>query len=162
MKPFSRKQESPAPPNPPRVESFELDHTKVKAPYVRKASVMTGPKGDAVTKFDLRFTQPNAMAVPTAAIHTLEHLLAGYMREELEGIIDLSPMGCRTGFYMIVWGRPESRNVAEALRKSLEKVVEAREVPATDETSCGNFRDHSLFSAQAYARLVLEDMIESW
>ncbi len=145
-----------------KIESFELDHTKVKAPYVRKAAISRGKKGDIVTKFDLRFTQPNKMVITTAAIHTLEHLLAGYMREEMEGIIDISPMGCRTGFYMICWGEPESRNVAASLRKSLEKVMETKEIPGAFEVSCGNYRDHSLPGAKEYTELVLREMIDSW
>jgi len=145
-----------------RVESFELDHTKVKAPYVRKAAESKGKKGDVVSKFDLRFTQPNEAFISTAAIHTLEHLLAGYMREEMEGIIDISPMGCRTGFYMICWGNPESRNVAQALRNSLEKIMRTSEVPAARIESCGNYKDHSLQDAKECADLVLGDMIDSW
>ena len=84
-----------------KVESFKLDHTKVKAPYVRKCCVLDGKSGDKVSKFDLRFLQPNVEAFGTASIHGLEHLLATYLREELEGLIDLSPMGCRTGFYLL-------------------------------------------------------------
>jgi len=145
-----------------KVESFELDHTKVKAPYVRKAAEAKGEKGDVVSKFDLRFTQPNEVFISTAAIHTIEHLLAGYMREEMKGIIDISPMGCRTGFYMICWGNPESRNVAQALRNSLERIIETSEVPAARIESCGNYRDHSLQEAKECVELVLEDMIDSW
>ena len=63
-----------------KVESFTMDHTKVKAPFVRKCGLLTGEKGDKVSKFDLRFMQPNEAAIPTAALHALEHLLAGYLR----------------------------------------------------------------------------------
>ena len=80
-----------------KVESFKLDHNKVKAPFVRKCCVLDGKMGDKVSKFDLRFLQPNKEAFGTAAMHGLEHLLATYLREELDGLIDLSPMGCRTG-----------------------------------------------------------------
>ena len=86
-----------------KVESFELDHTKVKAPYVRKAGE-DERNGVKITKFDLRFLQPNEKEMPTGAIHTIEHFLATFMREKMDGIIDISPMGCRTGFYMIAWG----------------------------------------------------------
>ena len=91
-----------------KVESFKLDHNKVKAPYVRKCCVLDGKSGDKVSKFDLRFLQPNVEAFGTGAIHGLEHLLATYLREELDNIIDLSPMGCRTGFYLIMWGDVEA------------------------------------------------------
>ena len=137
------------------VESFTMDHTQVKAPFVRKCGVLTGPNGDVVTKFDLRFMQPNKDAIPTAALHALEHLLAGYLRDEVENVIDLSPMGCRTGFYFIVWGQPSIEQITLALKKSLQRVVESTEVPAANEVQCGNYRDLSLFGAQEYAKLVL-------
>ena len=63
-----------------RLESFELDHTRVRAPYVRLAARYVGPRGDVVTKYDLRLVQPNRAEIPTAALHTMEHLLAGYLR----------------------------------------------------------------------------------
>lgn len=140
------------------VESFTMDHTQVKAPFVRKCGVLTGPNGDVVTKFDLRFMQPNKDAIPTAALHALEHLLAGYMRDEVENVIDLSPMGCRTGFYFIVWGQPSIEQITLALKKSLQRVVESTEVPAANEVQCGNYRDLSLFGAQEYAKLVLNSL----
>lgn len=59
-----------------KVESFELDHRIVKAPYIRKCCLLQGEKGDKVTKFDIRFLQPNKEAFGTAAMHGLEHLLA--------------------------------------------------------------------------------------
>ena len=71
-----------------KVESFELDHRKVKAPYIRKCCTLNGPQGDYVTKFDIRFLQPNKEAFGTAAMHGLEHLLATYLREELDDDID--------------------------------------------------------------------------
>lgn len=76
------------------VDSFNLDHTKVTAPFVRLASEKTGRKGDIVSKYDVRFCQPNKEFMPTGAIHTLEHLVAEYIRDELPRIvIDFSPMG---------------------------------------------------------------------
>ena len=63
-----------------KVESFELDHRKVKAPYVRKCCVLNGEKGDKISKFDLRFLQPNKESFGTAAMHGLEHLLAHQIR----------------------------------------------------------------------------------
>ncbi|GKX66864.1 S-ribosylhomocysteine lyase [Inconstantimicrobium mannanitabidum] len=139
-----------------KVESFQLDHRKVKAPYVRKCCVLQGPKGDSVTKFDLRFCQPNKESIPTAAIHALEHLLANYLREDVEGIIDLSPMGCRTGFYISLFGDREPSELKAALEKALGKVLEAKEVPAANDLQCGNYRDLSLFGAKEYAKEVLD------
>ncbi len=139
-----------------KVESFELDHRKVKAPYVRKCCVLNGEKGDKVTKFDLRFLQPNLEAFGTAAMHALEHILAHELRCELEGIIDLSPMGCRTGFYLSLFGDRQPEEIKEALEKSLKKALDYKEVPAANEIQCGNYRDLSLFGAKEYAKKALD------
>ena len=139
-----------------KVESFELDHRKVKAPYIRKCCVLDGEKGDQVTKFDIRFLQPNVEAFGTAAMHGLEHLLAHELRNELDGIIDLSPMGCRTGFYLSLWGNREQIEIKEALEKSLKVVLEAKEIPAANEIQCGNYKDLSLSGAKEYAKEALQ------
>ena len=139
-----------------KVESFELDHRIVKAPYIRKCCLLTGKKGDSVTKFDIRFLQPNKEAFGTAAMHGLEHLLAHELRSRLEGIIDLSPMGCRTGFYLSIWGDREVSEIKEALELSLKEVLKATEIPAANEIQCGNYRDLSLFGAKEYAKEALQ------
>ena len=139
-----------------KVESFELDHNLVKAPYVRVAGVEKNDKGSTVQKYDLRFLQPNQDALPTGALHTLEHLLATYLRDELDGIIDISPMGCRTGFYLIKWEEDSPEVVVEALEKTLQRILDTEEVPGVSQISCGNYKDHSLFSAKEYAKNVLE------
>ena len=140
-----------------KVESFKLDHTKVKAPYVRKCCVLDGKNGDKVTKFDLRFLQPNVEAFGTAALHGLEHLLATYLRETMDDIIDLSPMGCRTGYYLIMWGDVEPTYVKEGLEKALEMVLNTDEIPAATAVECGNYRDLSLFGAKEYAKKALDE-----
>jgi len=140
------------------VESFTLDHTKVKAPYVRNCGRITTPKGDVILKFDLRFTQPNEDIMPTGAVHALEHLLAGFMRQELTDIVDLSPMGCRTGFYLIKVGETSIEEVKQALISSLRRVLTATEVPAANAVQCGNYRDMSLEQAKKYAQQVLENL----
>lgn len=113
----------------PVVESFTLDHNKVIAPYVRVAGNEKHALGSVVEKYDLRLLQPNVDAIPTAALHTLEHLLAFGLREELDGVIDISPMGCRTGFYLILWDNRDPKTIARALTRVLERVVDATDVP---------------------------------
>lgn len=140
------------------VESFTMDHTKVKAPFVRKCGRIQTPKGDIISKFDLRFTQPNKEAIPTGALHAIEHLMAGFIREELSDVVDLSPMGCRTGFYLILVGDIDQERVLKALINSLKKVLEADKIPAVNEIQCGNYRDMSLFGAKEYAKGVLEKL----
>lgn len=135
------------------VDSFNLDHTKVTAPFVRLASRKTGEKGDVVSKFDIRFCQPNKEFMPTGAIHTLEHLIAEYIRDEMNNVIDLSPMGCRTGFYFTVFGEQDEEEITKHLLNVLKKVaVWDKEIPATNEIECGNYRDHDLEGAKLYAK----------
>jgi S-ribosylhomocysteine lyase len=144
------------------VESFTLDHTAVRAPYVRLIGVERGPKGDAISNFDVRFVQPNEGEIPTAGLHTIEHLLASLMRDRMDGIIDMSPFGCRTGFHLITWGEPEIATIVDAVRSSLEAIAEEitwDQVPAVSAVECGNYRDHSLHSAREWSRLILEQGI---
>ncbi|MGL4873958.1 MAG: S-ribosylhomocysteine lyase [Clostridium sp.] len=139
-----------------KVESFELDHRLVKAPYIRKCCTLNGEKGDVVTKFDIRFLQPNEDSFGTAAMHGLEHLLAHFLRDSIEGIIDFSPMGCRTGFYLSIWGDREAKEIKDAVEDGLKKVLEATEIPANNPIQCGNYKDLSLFGAKEYAKIALE------
>ena len=138
------------------VESFTLDHRKVVAPYIRTCCSLQGKNGDIVTKFDLRFTQPNQEFMPTDAIHGLEHLLAHYIRDEDLQVIDLSPMGCRTGFYLSVWGDIQPAKIKIALENALNRALEATEISAANEIECGNYRDLSLPGAHQFAKQVLE------
>ncbi|ANZ61029.1 S-ribosylhomocysteine lyase [Secundilactobacillus paracollinoides] len=145
-----------------KVESFELDHTKVKAPYVRLIKVEKGPSGDEISNFDLRLVQPNQNAIPTAGLHTIEHLLAGLLRDRMDGVIDCSPFGCRTGFHLITWGTPSTTEVAKALKSSLEQIandIKWEDVPGTTIESCGNYKDHSLFSAKEWSKLIVSQGI---
>src|SRR5699024_2225 len=145
-----------------KVESFTLDHTKVKAPYVRLITVEEGVKGDKISNYDLRLVQPNENAIPTAGLHTIEHLLAGLLRDRLDGVIDCSPFGCRTGFHLITWGEHSTTEVAKALKSSLEEIAyktKWEDVQGTTIESCGNYRDHSLFSAKEWSKKILDEGI---
>lgn len=136
------------------VDSFNLDHTKVVAPYVRLAARKEGKKGDIVTKFDIRVTQPNKEFMETGAIHTIEHIVAEYIRDEIEGVIDFSPMGCRTGFYLTLWGDQTEEYVAEHLLPVFKKVIEWNgDIPAANEIQCGNYRDMDLEGAKKFAKI---------
>ncbi len=142
--------------NSEKVESFTLDHTKVKAPFVRLCSVLKGDKGDVISKYDIRFCQPNEDEMLSEGIHTLEHLLATFLRDDADSIIDISPMGCRTGFYMTMWGTKSALYVADMITKALKQVVTADEIPANNPVQCGNYKLHSLELAKEYAKKVLD------
>ena len=133
-----------------KIESFTLDHRLVKAPYIRKAADKTLVGGSRLLKYDVRFTQPNDGApLSTAAVHSLEHSLATTLREHTEGVIDLSPMGCRTGFYAVVDAGviPTQDEFKEIFLQSLRDIFELTEVPGASIVECGNAADHDLTAA---------------
>lgn len=148
----------------PLLDSFKVDHTKMKAPAVRFAKSMKSKSGDDVTVFDLRFTRPNEEDnIPPRGIHTLEHLFAGFMRDHLNSenveIIDISPMGCRTGFYMSLFGAPDEQTVADAWEKSMQDVLHVKsqdEIPELNIYQCGTYTMHSLDEAKAISKQVID------
>ena len=143
----------------PLLESFTVDHTIMPAPAVRKAKDMTTPHGDEITVYDLRFCRPNQTILSEKGIHTLEHLFAGFMRDNLNHngceIIDISPMGCRTGFYMSVIGRPDEKLVANAWLNSMHDILKVHKIPEANEYQCGTYVMHSLEEAKAIAENVI-------
>ena len=100
----------------PMLDSFLVDHVKMPSPGLRVAKHVKTPSGDIITVYDVRFAKPNEEIIDERAMHTLEHLFAGFMRDNLPNyeIIDISPMGCRTGFYMSIIGEPNETQVIDA------------------------------------------------
>jgi S-ribosylhomocysteine lyase len=148
----------------PLLDSFRVDHTKMNAPAVRVAKQMTSKKGDIITVFDLRFYRPNIDLMDGKGIHTLEHLFAGFIREHLNSknveIIDCSPMGCRTGFYMSVLGAPKEKAVAKAMIKSMKDVLKVKsesDIPELNVYQCGTYKMHSLKNAKKIAKDIIKN-----
>ncbi|SER83627.1 S-ribosylhomocysteine lyase /quorum-sensing autoinducer 2 (AI-2) synthesis protein LuxS [Gracilibacillus ureilyticus] len=137
------------------VESFNLDHTKVKAPYIRLVGVTTGQNGDKVYKYDIRFCQPNKAHMEMAGLHSIEHLMAENIRNHIDNVLDISPMGCQTGFYLAILNNDSFDDVREALEKTLNDVLLAEEVPACNEVQCGWAANHSLEGAKEIAKEML-------
>lgn len=146
----------------PSVESFELDHDAVEAPYVRHCGEHDGD----INKYDVRFTQPNEEFMDPREIHTLEHLLAYGVRDQVEKlgfnieIIDISPMGCQTGFYLILKGTPTIQEVIQVVQEAMKSVVAAEKIPANTRKECGQFTLHSLAGAKQRAQTFLSHSAE--
>ncbi len=147
----------------PMLDSFMVDHTKMPAPAVRVAKTMKTPCGDTITVFDLRFFKPNVEMMGEKGLHTLEHLFAGFMRDHLNSsdveIIDISPMGCRTGFYMSLIGTPDEQRVAKAWEESMKDVLNVSsqdDIPELNIYQCGSCKMHSLDEAKEIAKSILE------
>ncbi|MGB5920402.1 S-ribosylhomocysteine lyase [Arcobacter sp.] len=150
----------------PLLDSFKVDHTIMPAPAVRVAKTMKSPSGDIITVFDLRFYVPNEDMMSEKGIHTLEHLFAGFIREHLNSptveIIDVSPMGCRTGFYMSLLGSPKEEVVAAAWKAAMEDVLNVakqEDIPELNIYQCGTCNMHSLEEAKDIARDILSHKI---
>jgi len=137
------------------VESFNLDHTKVKAPYIRLAGVTKGKHGDEIYKYDLRFKQPNKEHMDMPSTHSLEHLMAELSRNHSDKIVDVSPMGCQTGYYLSVINDDDYDAMLNLVENVLEDVLVAKEVPACNEMQCGWAASHSLAGAQQLAKDML-------
>jgi S-ribosylhomocysteine lyase len=137
------------------VESFELDHDQVVAPYVRKAKVIqVDPRFPEclISKFDVRFAQPNEEYLANGALHTLEHFFATLVRQYTDDLIDISPMGCRTGFYFIFSGDRDVSWVAGLVRRALDAVeIFQGAIPGGTRKECGNYREHDLAGAKQWA-----------
>lgn len=151
----------------PLLDSFKVDHTIMNAPGVRLAKTMKTPKGDEISVFDLRFCKPNIEIMSECGTHTLEHLFAGFMREHLNDdkteIIDISPMGCRTGFYMSVIGVPSWQKVAVAWEESMKDILgvaSQSDIPELNIYQCGTCSMHSLDEAKVIAKNVLDKGIK--
>ncbi len=147
----------------PLLDSFCVDHTKMKAPAIRLAKKMKTPSGDTISVFDLRFTKPNREKMSAKGVHTLEHLFAGFMREHLNGnnveIIDISPMGCRTGFYMSLLGEPSDKKVVRAWSQSMKDILgvqSEKDIPELNIYQCGTYKMHSLKQAKKIAKKILK------
>ncbi|MCD7905212.1 MAG: S-ribosylhomocysteine lyase [Clostridiales bacterium] len=145
------------------VTSFTIDHDKLlRGIYVsRKDSIGK----ETITTFDVRIKRPNTEPpVEISAIHTLEHLMAVYLRSEESGIAEdviyVGPMGCRTGMYVIFKGDLTSEQILPYITKTFEYVRDfTGTVPATTSAECGNYLDHNLtfakYEADKYLREVL-------
>ncbi|OPZ76989.1 MAG: S-ribosylhomocysteine lyase [Alphaproteobacteria bacterium ADurb.Bin438] len=150
----------------PLLDSFKVDHTKMGAPSVRIAKLMQTKSGDDITIYDLRFCRPNHDMLPEKGLHTLEHLFAGFMRDFLNNdkieIIDISPMGCKTGFYMSVIGKPIEEDVKNAFLKSMMEIAKLdddAEIPASNELQCGSCALHSMVEAKQIATNIVKQGI---
>ncbi len=157
----------------PNVASFEVDHRIMVAPFVRLSKSLEIPSDShEVMVFDIRLRTPNKEEpMPPKAIHSLEHLLAGEIRDALAVlnkdvyVVDISPMGCRTGFYLSLVapkGKTDtvSDNVAKAFKKTCDNVIKMNEIPAANEIQCGTASEHDLVGAKSICAYILQTVGE--
>ncbi len=143
-----------------RIESFQVDHTKLlPGIYVSRRDAKNGCD---VTTFDIRVTIPNKEpAMDVCAIHTMEHIGATFLRnsEQSSEVIYFGPMGCRTGFYLVMFGKLSSLSVKELIVEMFNCIVDFEgDIPGASEVECGNYTDQNLSVAKYYAKKYLEDL----
>ena len=158
-----------------KIASFTVNHLTLE-PGVYVSRVDADPAtGAVVTTFDLRLTAPNREPVmDTAVVHAIEHLGATYLRNNPEWrdrVVYFGPMGCRTGFYLILFGEHASAEVAPLVRSCFEFIRDFEgemfirdfegEIPGARPEECGNWHDADLVQARWWARRYLENTLEN-
>ena len=147
--------------NMQKIASFTIDHIKLQPGLYVSRKDRVG--AETVTTFDLRVTSPNEEPVMnTAEVHTIEHLAATYLRNEpkwKEKVLYFGPMGCRTGFYLLLAGDYESRDVLDLVINCFRFIADfSGEIPGASAKDCGNYLDMNLpmanYWGQRYAGLL--------
>ena len=138
-----------------KITSFTIDHIKLQPGLYVSRKDKIGC--ETVTTFDLRLTNPNEEPVMnTAEIHTMEHLAATYLRNEpdwKDRVIYFGPMGCRTGFYLLLAGDLESADIVQLVKACFEFIRDFQgEVPGASAKDCGNFLDMNLAMANYWGK----------
>ena len=151
-----------------KIASFTIDHNKLQPGVYVSRKDHIGK--EVITTFDLRMTSPNEEPVMnTAEMHTIEHLAATYLRNDpqyKDRVIYFGPMGCRTGFYLLLAGDYESADVVELVTKMYEFIRDFKdEVPGASPRDCGKYLDMNLgmanYLANRYLTQVLYDIDEN-
>ena len=145
-----------------KITSFTINHIKLQpGVYVSRKDTHNGV---TITTFDLRMTSPNEEPVMnTAEVHTIEHLAATFLRNHEEfgsRIVYFGPMGCRTGFYLLLFGDYESRDIIPLMQEMFAFIRDYRgEVPGASPRDCGNYLDMNLPMANYLAKKYLENVL---
>ena len=152
-----------------RIKSFQIDHEKLEPGlYVSRVDSYDGCK---VVTYDLRFTRPNReIAISQEAAHTIEHLGATFLRGEPEWkdkIAYFGPMGCETGFYLLLVGEyqksedePTNELVCSLVIDMCQFIIDYDgDIPGASSKECGNFRLHNLKAAKARTKKYLKDLL---
>ena len=145
------------------IQSFTIDHTKLKP------GIYISREDQWFTTFDLRFTEPNKEpAITPAAMHTLEHLMATWFRNNVDikgDVVYVGPMGCLTGMYIIMDGIPGTYTVyymRSLTIQCLDWILKQTKVPAATPETCGNYLMHDLPMAKYYAAKYRERLLNDF
>ena len=135
------------------IQSFSVDHMRIVPGIFLSRTDTVG--GESVTTYDIRLKKPNREPViDVAAMHSLEHIIATYMRNDpvwKDEVIYWGPMGCLTGFYLILKGGRPAREIYDFVLSAFRSVESATEVPGATAVNCGHYLMHNLGMAKWYA-----------
>ena len=145
------------------IPSFSVDHTRIiPGIFTSRVDILGEEK---VTTYDIRVTKPNTEpAVDVAAMHSLDHVIATFLRNDpdwKDQVIYWGPMGCLTGFYLILKGNREPKDIYELLLNAFRSVEDTEEVPGAQAVNCGNYLMHNLNMAKWYARRFADYLAEN-
>ncbi|WP_289733131.1 S-ribosylhomocysteine lyase [Paramuribaculum intestinale] len=146
-----------------KIASFTVDHQRLlRGIYVSRRDVTRS--GDTLTTFDIRMTEPNRQPpLSGAALHTIEHLAATYLRNRADWkdrVIYWGPMGCRTGNYLILSGDLQPEDIVGLMTDTFRFITDySGEIPGASPRDCGNFSYMDLDDAKAQARRFLEEVL---
>ena len=147
-----------------RIASFTVDHKKLnRGIYVSRIDEING---NYITTFDVRMKLPNREPVINIAeLHTMEHLGATFLRNHptWKGeVVYFGPMGCRTGFYVILKGKLESKDIIDLMKELYKFMAEFKgEIPGATAIECGNYLDQNLAMANFESKKFLEETLEN-
>ena len=147
-----------------RIASFQVDHIRLnRGIYVSRIDEING---NYLTSFDIRMKLPNREPVINIAeLHTMEHLGATFLRNHSvwkEKIVYFGPMGCRTGFYLILKGKLESKDIVDLIKELYKFMAEFKgNIPGATAIECGNYLDQNLPMANYEAKKYLEETLEN-
>ena len=140
------------------IQSFSVDHTRIVPGIFLSRVDRLGER--SVTTYDIRLKRPNREPViDVAAMHSLEHIIATFLRNDpdwKDEVIYWGPMGCLTGFYLILKGNRAPKELYELMLKSFRSVDDAQEVPGAAPVNCGHYLMHNLEMAKWYAKEFVE------
>lgn len=135
------------------IQSFSVDHTLIIPGIFLSREDKVG--NDTVTTYDIRLKRPNKEPIiDVAAMHSLEHIIATYLRNDSywkDEIIYWGPMGCLTGFYLILKGNRSPQKIYEVVLNAFRAVKDSEDVPGATPVNCGNYLMHNLGMAKWYA-----------
>lgn len=146
-----------------KIASFTVDHTRLQPGLYLSRTDKNG--GTAVSTFDLRFVAPNREPViDMPALHTIEHLGATFLRNSArkEEVVYFGPMGCRTGFYLLMFGELSAQNVLPLVADMCDFILSFEgEIPGARPEECGNWREQNLETAKFYVKKYLGELLNA-